>query len=127
MRFTKKNIILLACCLCLLFAAVKITRSFIADSKRSYYTVTLGNFEEVITCQGEINSVTPVEINLPRYLQKADEFRSSSSFKITRIVDEGTEVKKGDFVAQLDQNNLISNMRSYSQDLEKMVSDLNNA
>jgi len=125
MRITKKNIILSAIILCLLLVAIKITRSYIADSKLSYYTVSRGNFEEVITCKGEINSVRPIEINLPKYFENSREF--SSSFKILRIVDEGTQVKKGDFIAQLDPNNLMSNMRSYTQDLERRVADLNNS
>lgn len=125
MRITKKNIIISAVILCVLIAVIKITRSYIAESKLSYYTVSRGNFEEVITCKGEINSVKPIEINLPKYLQNSREF--SSSFKILRILDEGTQVKKGDFIAQLDPNNIMSNMRSYTQDLERRVADLNNS
>jgi len=125
MRITKKNIIISAVVLCVLFAVIKITRSYIAESKLSYYTVSRGNFEEVITCKGEINSVKPIEINVPKYLQNSREF--SSSFKISRIVDEGTQVKKGDFIPQLDPSNIMSRMRDYSQDLERRVADLNNS
>jgi HlyD family secretion protein len=127
MRLTRKNIIISVVILCLLIAAIKIIRSYIADGRRSFYTVTRGNFEEVITCKGEINSVNPVEINMPLYLQNAyNLLRMSSSFKILRIVDEGTYVKKGDFIIQLDPSQIMSTMRNNSMELEKMVSDLNN-
>ncbi|MBN2764404.1 MAG: hypothetical protein JXR41_15025, partial [Bacteroidales bacterium] len=106
--------------------AVVVIKAFTPDSNREIYTVRRSDFTASIKCKGEINSTNNIEINLPDILQDTRVLRTSQ-FKIADIIEEGTSVKKGDYIARLDQNDIISRMRNISQQLEKLEADLKNS
>lgn len=121
----KKQIISASIILVVLVALFLIFRKGVASHPKDFYTVQSGSFEEVIECKGEINSADVVEIKIPDIL--ADNSLRVHSYRIVDIVDEGKMVKKGDFIAQLDQSQLMTRMREVSEELERLNADLKNA
>lgn len=90
-----------------------------------YYEVKRGKFEAVLSCKGEINGLKAVEIKAPKVLGDGD--LRLWSMKIVDLAQDGKSVKKGDFIVQLDANQVIEGMREVQQRLEKEIADLNNA
>ena len=90
-----------------------------------YYEVKKGKFEAVLSCKGEINGLVATVIRAPKIL--GDRELELWSLKIIDLTQDGKNVKKGDFVIQLDGNEIMSGMREQQQDLEKDMADLNNA
>jgi multidrug efflux pump subunit AcrA (membrane-fusion protein) len=72
------------------------------DSGALLHTVERSDFELVITERGEIE---PFDVTEVRSLVKSN---NSAGIAILRIVPEGTEVKPGDFLVELDSSALIA-------------------
>lgn len=89
------------------------------------FKVKKGNLETVIVCKGEVKGEKYTEINLPDEI--CDRELRVYQMKIVDLVLEGKEVKKGDYIAKIDESLLATQMRNQMQDMEKMVSDLRNA
>jgi multidrug efflux pump subunit AcrA (membrane-fusion protein) len=89
------------------------------------FKVKKGNLETVINCKGEVKGEKYTEINLPDEI--CDRELRVYQLKIVDLVLEGKEVKKGDYIAKIDESLLATQMRNQMQDMEKMVSDLRNA
>lgn len=89
-----------------------------------YYKVRKGNLEVVITGKGELNGEKFTEINIPDLL--CDQELRVYQYKITDLIQEGKTVKKGDYVAKLDQSQLTSLMQDILNQKEKMDADLRN-
>lgn len=87
--------------------------------------VRLGNLEAVVTGRGEINGEKSVKIELDPAMQ--DYELRVWSYKIIDLIQEGKKVNKGDFIARLDQSELMNNMRQRMTDKEKVDADLKNA
>lgn len=90
--------------------------------------VSRGKFEISILATGELVAENYVEIKGPAFGQGNDV--RSTSVRITDLIPEGTVVKKGDYVAQLDKTELeneLKNIReritSMDQDLEMLILD----
>lgn len=64
------------------------------------HTVARGNFELTVTERGEVESFDVTEV---RSMVKTN---NTAGYAILRIVPEGTEVKKGDFLVELDSSAL---------------------
>jgi multidrug efflux pump subunit AcrA (membrane-fusion protein) len=126
MKIAKKNIIFFASILVLIVAGIIVVKWIIPEDLGEIFTVKRGNFEETIYCKGEINSASVVEINLPKILQSENREVYFGQFKIMNMVEEGKSVKKGDFIAQLDPSQIMSQMRNYTMDLERMTAEVNN-
>lgn len=90
-----------------------------------YYEVKKGKFEAVLSCKGEINGLVATEIRAPKVLGDRD--LRLWSMKILDLAQDGKNVKKGDFIVQLDASQVMSGMREEEQNLEKQMADLNNA
>ena len=90
-----------------------------------YYEVKRGKFEAVLSCKGEINGLVATEIRAPKILGDRD--LQLWQMKIIDLAQDGKNVKKGDFIIQLDASRIISGMREEQQGLEKEMADLNNA
>ncbi len=82
-------------------------------------TVQNGNFEIVVTVTGELKAKNSENITLP-----LQELRNIRVYEISigKMVDEGTVVDSGEFVAQLDD----SNVRNALKDIEDKI-EANNA
>ena len=71
--------------------------SVVAQAKR-------GEFKVIVTTSGELRAIKYVHINVPQNAQQANHYQMKSS----SIVPEGTVVKEGDVVAELDRSGIAS-------------------
>lgn len=72
------------------------------DSGEILVTVQRGEFRSEVIASGELFAKSSVEIRGPGGMQSAGIFQT----KIEHIIEEGTVVEKGDYVARLDQTEL---------------------
>ena len=89
------------------------------------YKVKRGNLEAVINCKGEVKGEKYTEINLP--LEICDQELRVYQLKIVDVILEGKAVKKGDYIAKIDESQIMNNMRNQMMDKEKTDADLRNA
>lgn len=92
---------------------------------QQYYEVKKGKFEAVLTCKGEINGLVATVIRAPKILGDRD--LRLWQMKILDLAQDGKNVKKGEFIVQLDASQVMSGMREEEQNMEKQMADLNNA
>ncbi len=95
------------------------------EKSPKYFEVKKGRFEAVLTCKGEINGMVATVIRAPKILGDRD--LQLWSMKIIDLTQDGKNVKKGDFIIQLDASQVVSGMREEQQELEREMADLNNA
>ncbi|WP_020531719.1 efflux RND transporter periplasmic adaptor subunit [Flexithrix dorotheae] len=76
-----------------------------------------GDFEIVINSTGELEAKNSTPINGPGMLRSARIY----SVKIEDIVDEGTIVKKGDYVATLDRTEIAERIRNEELNVEESL------
>lgn len=84
-----------------------------------------GNLEVLVSSKGEVKGEKYTEINLPDVI--CDEEMHIYQFKIADAIAEGKAVKKGDYIARLDDSPIVTNMRNIMQEKEKVDADLRNA
>jgi multidrug efflux pump subunit AcrA (membrane-fusion protein) len=77
--------------------------------------VKRGEFKVTVTTSGELRARKFVQITVPANVQQADIYQ----MKISSIVPEGTIVKEGDVVADLDRSSLASKMSEVTLALQK--------
>lgn len=77
--------------------------------------VKRGDFKVVVTTAGELRARKFVQIQGPTNAQQAEAYQ----MKISSIVAEGTQVKEGDVVAELDRSTLAAKMAEVSLALQK--------
>lgn len=87
--------------------------------------VKRGNLESVINCKGEVKGEKYTEINLPDEI--CDQELRIYQLKIVDLILEGKVVKKGDYIAKVDESQIMNMMRNQMQDKEKNDADLRNA
>lgn len=78
-------------------------------------TVKRGDFKVMVTTAGELRARKFVQIQGPPNAQQADAYQ----MKIASIVPEGTIVKEGDLVAELDRSGLAAKMAEVGLALQK--------
>lgn len=76
-----------------------------------------GNFRIEITTSGELEAKSSVKVMGPNFMSAG-----MWQVKIDKLVDEGTRVKKGDFIANLDISDLSSKMMNAETELQKSES-----
>jgi multidrug efflux pump subunit AcrA (membrane-fusion protein) len=89
------------------------------------YRVRKDRFEAFIGCKGEIQSEKAVLINYPEAL--ADQRLGIYQAQIKDLVPEGTVVKRGDYVATLDQGRIKQMSESAADQMRRQNSDFNSA
>lgn len=87
--------------------------------------VKKGNLESVVNSKGEVKGEKYTEINLPPEI--CNQELRVYQLKIVDVILEGKAVKKGDYIAKLDESQLMNQMRNQMLDKEKTDSDLRNA
>lgn len=102
------------------FFAVKIK----PDSGKTY-KVKRGNLEIVINCKGEVKGEKYTEINLPDEI--CNQELRIYQLKIVDVILEGKAVRKGDYIAKVDESQIMNLMRTRMQEKEKNDADLRNA
>jgi len=119
----KKYIIPIA--VLIFFGVVLVLVSKLSPAADRQYKVKKGNLEVVINSKGEINGEKYTEINLPSAI--CDESLRVYQFKITDVTQEGKEVKKGDFIAKIDEGAFANQMQSIITQKEVVDAELKNA
>ncbi len=79
-----------------------------------------GSFEQVVVCSGELAAKQAINIMGPSGLRNARIYQ----IKLEKIIPEGSFVKKGDFIAQLDQSELHTKIRDVELELQKITAQL---
>lgn len=125
MAANKKYIITGALAFIAIIASAVVYFNLPIAKNQKYYTVKKGKFEAVLSCKGEINGLVATEIRAPKILGDRD--LQLWELKIIDLTQDGKNVKKGDFIIQLDGNAIMAGMREEQQNLEKEMADLNNA
>lgn len=87
--------------------------------------VKRGNLESVINCKGEVKGEKYTEIKLPDEI--CDNELRIYQIKIVDLILEGKAVKKGDYIAKIDESQIMNMMQTQIQDKEKNDADLRNA
>lgn len=87
--------------------------------------VKKGNLESVISSKGEVKGEKYTEINLPPEI--CNQELRVYQLKIVDVILEGKAVKKGDYIAKLDESQIMNMMRNQVLDKEKTDADLRNA
>ncbi len=90
-----------------------------ADATEIVVPVNVGKFVVDITTTGELEAKNSVEIQGPAGLRRFRVYQVS----IQDIVDEGTVVKKGDWIATLDQSDFNTRLQDKELDLEQRRSE----
>ncbi len=90
-----------------------------------FYKVKKGNLEVLVNCKGEVKGDRFTEINLPTAV--CNQELRVYQLKIMDVILEGKAVKKGDYIAKLDESQFSTMMRDNMQQKEKMDADLRNA
>lgn len=121
---TKKKYILLGTLTAVIGIAVFLA-SQVKPGKEKTYKIRKGNLEVVVNCKGEVRGEKYTVINLPDVI--CDEDLHIYQFKIADAIPEGKMVRKGDYLARLDDSQIITNMRNMMQEKEKVDSDLRDA
>ena len=85
--------------------------------------VKKGDFHVVVTSAGELRAKKFVQIQGPLNMQQAEIWQT----KISSLVPEGTVVKEGDVVAELDRSGIAAKMAEISLALQKAEAQLTQA
>ncbi|WP_372950662.1 efflux RND transporter periplasmic adaptor subunit [Mariniphaga sp.] len=89
------------------------------------HKVKSGLFELSLEVKGEIQGKNAIVISLPDELKHND--LRIYQLKIKDMVEEGTAVKTGDWVATLDAAEITQQMQNNQQDLDRRLAELNDA
>ncbi len=81
-------------------------------------TAKRGDFQIDITTTGELEAKNATSVQGPTGLRVAHMY----NVKIEHIVDEGTKVKKGDYIARLDRSELLDKIQNENNDLQQSLS-----
>ena len=122
-KFSRKRVILISTAILVLIVAGVIWRSIKPPS--NIYKVKRENFEALITCKGEIQSEKAVLITIPDIF--GDRNLEIWDSKITDLIPEGSIVKKGDYVALLDQGRIKELKETNMEALKKVAFNFNDA
>lgn len=94
-----------------------------AETTELYTSPTVGEFVVDVTTSGELRAKNSQEIKGP---QGARDFRVNN-IRIQRLIPEGTIVKKGDFVAELDRSEIMGKLQDAQLDLQQAQSQVTQA
>ncbi|MDH5604311.1 MAG: RND transporter, partial [Cyclobacteriaceae bacterium] len=84
-----------------------------------FVEVKKGDFQIDVTTTGELEAKSSVDILGPDGLRRAEIYQ----LKIEHIVDEGTVVNKGDYIALMDRSELINKVGKANNDLQQNMSE----
>src|SRR5688500_17154114 len=85
--------------------------------------VKKGDFKVVVTSAGELRAKKFVQVQGPLNMQQAEIYQT----KISSLVPEGTVVKEGDVVAELDRSGIAAKLAEVSLALQKAEAQLQQA
>lgn len=100
-----------------------LTRGGSTETVDLFTTPAIGEFVVDVTTTGELRAKNSQEINGPRGVR---EFRVNN-MRVQRLIPEGTIVKKGDFVAELDRSEIMGKLQDAQLDLQSAQSQVTQA
>jgi len=121
-KHVKTILIVFGAVLVLVVAVIVVIQKRVTGKSR---IIQRGVLETVVPGRGEVHGEKSMKIDLAEVLQ--DYELRVWSYKIADLVQEGKKVSKGDFIARLDQSELMNNMRERMTEKEKVDADLKNA
>lgn len=122
MKFNmKKRFIWIVVAAGAILIAVLLGRNTITGNKA--FTVKKTNFQSVITVKGEIQGKNAVFISFPDELKERDLW--VRDYEIKDLIQEGTLVKKGDWIATLEVDNLNQQIQQNNDEMERRLADFN--
>jgi len=132
-KFISKRVIFLGGLIVFLMAFLLIIRKIsVRDTSNVFTEVEKGSFEISVSAAGELFSERSVDLKgpmLPSGNRRRGRGRGRSihsmSLKIVDIVPEGTVVKKGDYVAQLDRTDYENLLKDETERLKTIRNNLN--
>lgn len=120
---SRRTLIVLALLLVGAPTAYLLARPAAGEADALVATVKQGDFLVTVTTAGELRSRSFVQIQGPQGMQQANVFQ----VKIQTLVPEGTLVKAGDFVAELDRSSLAQRVSDVTLALQKAEAQLEQA
>jgi multidrug efflux pump subunit AcrA (membrane-fusion protein) len=106
-------------------AAMVVVIALSSGPGANLYKVKSGPFELSLEVKGEIQGKNAIVISLPDELSQRD--LRIYQLKIKDMVEEGTSVKTGDWVATLDAAQITQQIQNNQQDLDRQRAELNDA
>jgi len=100
-----------------------LTSSGSSDSAELFASPQIGEFVVDVTTTGELRAKNSTEITGP---QGVREFRVNN-MRVQRLIPEGTIVKAGDFVAELDRSEIMGKLQDAQLDLQSSQSQVTQA
>ncbi len=92
------------------------------NTEAMFAEVSRGKFDVVVSVTGELVAENSIEIKGPAFGQGNDV--RSTNVRITDLIPEGTEVKKGDYVGSLDKTELDNEVKSIRERITEMEQQL---
>ena len=120
----KKNKYLIPIAVCAVIAIGVIIAVQVKPASGKFYKIKKGDLEVVVNCKGEIKGEKFTEINLPDAVCNED--LRVYQLRITDCILEGKEVKKGDYIAKLDEGQFANMMQDIVKQKEVMDADMRN-
>ena len=119
----KKKIVIPVVVVILILATWLITSGTTEETAELYTSPTIGDFVVDVTSSGELRAKNSKEITGPN---GARDFRINS-LTIQRLIPEGTIVKQGDWVADLDRSEVMGKMQDLQLDMESAETQVTQA
>jgi multidrug efflux pump subunit AcrA (membrane-fusion protein) len=94
-----------------------------SEKDKLYNTVEKGNFKIEVNSSGELQAKKSEDIKGPSSLRQHRIWQ----IKITDLVPEGTYVKEGDYVAQLDKSEVATKINTAATEVEKITTEYEQA
>ncbi|NLV19493.1 MAG: HlyD family efflux transporter periplasmic adaptor subunit [Bacteroidetes bacterium] len=120
----KKTIIIAASAAVLLIIVLIVIGSISArkDMANLYVEAQRGTFDIIVTTTGELQAENSIDITGPEFMMNRR--IRIMDIKITDLVPEGTEVKKGDYIGSLDKTTFDNSLKDELENLETIENNL---
>lgn len=124
MSFNKKHFIVILLALGIIAVAVFVLSND-NNSDNISTTVRRGEFTGIVYSSGQLQAQNSVSINAPKELSAR--YINLDEIKITALIEEGSIVDSGDYVATLDYIAVEEIRKTAIEELEKSLNELNDA
>lgn len=119
----QKKIVIPTLVIILVSVSWYLTRNDASETIDLFASPTVGEFVVDVTTTGELRAKNSQEITGP---QGVREFRVNN-MRVQRLIPEGTIVKEGDFVAELDRSEIMGKLQDARLDLQSAQSQVTQA
>jgi HlyD family secretion protein len=116
----KKGYIISIIVVVISFLALVIFNRVVSEKKTAalYTEVVKGDFEVSLSTAGELRAENSVDIKGPEIAQRGE--MRAADLRIQDIVPEGTEVKEGDYIAQLDRSSFDNTLKDILDRIDEL-------